>query len=78
MTSSRDAISALPVSYVMMSGTVTVDQQCVLNGLGAGQPISINFGNIMSTEFKTKGAMPKEFTLIEKSSAWHVITFLMA
>ncbi|CAE1149501.1 fimbrial protein [Serratia rhizosphaerae] len=62
MTSSRDAISALPVSYVMMSGTVTVDQQCVLNGLGAGQPISINFGNIMSTEFKTKGAMPKEFT----------------
>lgn len=58
LSSTSGVSSPTPVSYVMMSGTVTVPQNCEISP----QPVVINFGDIMSTDFKRKGEMPKNFT----------------
>jgi len=51
--------SAVPVSTVWMSGTVTVPQSCVINGGGV---ITVPFGDILSGDIATKGQMAKNFT----------------
>ncbi len=43
---------------VTMNGTVTVPQNCDISP----SPITIDFGDIMSSKFKTAGAMPDGFT----------------
>ncbi|VEA69798.1 long polar fimbrial protein LpfD [Serratia rubidaea] len=58
LSSTSGVSSPTPVSYVTMSGTVTVPQNCEISP----QPVVINFGDIMSTDFKRKGEMPKNFT----------------
>ncbi|MFI8417429.1 fimbrial protein [Serratia sp. NPDC078593] len=58
LASSPGVSSTTPVSTVTMSGTVTVPQNCEINP----QPIVIDFGDIMSSDFTTKGAMPRNFT----------------
>ncbi|MCR0997288.1 fimbrial protein [Serratia rubidaea] len=58
MSSTSGVTSPTPVSYVMMSGSVTVPQNCEISP----QPVTVNFGDIASTEFKEKGKMPKNFT----------------
>lgn len=47
--------SATPLAIVNISGTITVPQSCKIND---GQVINIEFGNILSNDFKTKGAGP--------------------
>lgn len=51
--------STTPVATVYMSGSVTVPQNCVINGGGV---ITIPFGDIMAGDITTKGAMAKNFT----------------
>lgn len=50
--------SPIIAASVQMQATVTVDQSCEINP----SPITIDFGDIMSSKFKTKGAMPDGFT----------------
>ncbi|MFZ1872060.1 MAG: fimbrial protein [Chania sp.] len=50
------------VASVYMSGTVTVPQSCEISPA----PISINLGDIMSSKFKTAGAMPDGFTPVNQ------------
>jgi type 1 fimbria pilin len=45
-----------------MSGTVTVPQSCEINP----QPVNVDFGDILASKFKTKGAKPDNFTPINK------------
>jgi type 1 fimbria pilin len=49
----------MPMSSVYMSGSVTVPQSCEIN---AGQVINVKFGNIMSNDIKTNGAIANGFT----------------
>lgn len=58
MSSTAGVSSPTPVSFVTMSGTVTVPQNCEISP----QPVIVNFGDIMSTDFKEKGKMPRGFT----------------
>lgn len=51
-----------PVASVSMAGTVTVPQRCDISP----SPITIDLGDIMSSKFKTKGAMPDGFTPVNK------------
>lgn len=62
MSSSSGVSSTTPVSSVSMSGTVTVPQNCEINP----QPVTVDFGDILSGNFKTQGAMPNGFTPINK------------
>lgn len=50
------------VASVYMSGTVTVPQSCDISPA----PITINLGDIMSSKFKTAGAMPDGFTPVNQ------------
>jgi len=50
-----------PVYTISFSGSITVPQSCEVNG---NQVITINFGNIASGNFKTKGQKPSGFTPI--------------
>lgn len=54
----QGSYSATPMSYVTMSGTVTVPQSCDIN---AGQLVSVNLNDILSSSIKTKGAIPAGF-----------------
>ncbi|CAI1038946.1 fimbrial protein [Serratia proteamaculans] len=54
-TKTPGSYSGTPLSIVNISGTVTVPQSCKIND---GQVINIEFGNILSNDFKTKGAGP--------------------
>ncbi|MHA7845542.1 fimbrial protein [Serratia sp. D1N4] len=47
---------------VTMNGSVTVPQSCDINP----SPITIDFGDIMSSQFQTAGAMPDGFTPVNK------------
>lgn len=49
----------MPMSSVYMSGSVTVPQSCEIN---AGQVINVKFGDIMSNDIKTPGAIANGFT----------------
>ena len=44
-----------PVYYIGYSGTITVPQTCTID---AGQIVTIDFGNIWSGKFKSKGEKP--------------------
>ena len=55
--------SDVPVSTVSMSGTVTVPQSCVIEP----QTVTVDFGDILTSDFQTKGAMPPRFTPHEKT-----------
>lgn len=54
--------SPTPAATVSMSGTVTVPQSCDINP----QAITINFGDIMSTAFKTAGKKPDNFNKVNQ------------
>ncbi|WP_249337103.1 fimbrial protein [Serratia plymuthica] len=54
--------SVTPVSTVMMNGVVTVPQNCEISP----QTVMIDFGDILSTDFQTKGNMPPNFTPHQK------------
>ncbi|WP_380183014.1 fimbrial protein [Kalamiella sp. sgz302252] len=49
---------------VYMSGTVTVPQSCVINP--DESQITVDFGDIFSTDFKTAGAKPDSVNIINK------------
>ncbi len=55
--------SDTPVSTISMSGTVTVPQSCEISP----QTVMVDFGDIVSTHFQTKGAMPPRFTPEERT-----------
>lgn len=55
--------SDVAVSTVSMSGTVTVPQSCEISP----QTVTVDFGDILTTDFQTKGAMPSRFTPHEKT-----------
>ncbi|WP_368926645.1 fimbrial protein [Serratia marcescens] len=55
--------SDTPVSTISMSGTVTVPQSCEISP----QTVVVDFGDIVSTHFQTKGAMPPRFTPAERT-----------
>ncbi len=55
----QGSYSSIPVSRVNMSGTVTVPQSCRIND---GQVIDVDYGTILNTALKTKGAGPEGFT----------------
>ncbi|SVK52679.1 putative fimbrial protein StiH [Acinetobacter baumannii] len=46
-----------------MSGTVTVPQSCEISP----QTVTVDFGDILTTNFQTKGAMPPRFTPEERT-----------
>ncbi len=48
-----------PLSLVNITGSVVVPQNCVIN---AGQVVTVDFGNLLSTDFKTAGQKPNGFT----------------
>jgi type 1 fimbria pilin len=62
LASTSGVKSASPVSTVTMSGTVIVPQNCDINP----QPVTVDFGDILSGSFKTKGAKPDNFTPVNK------------
>ncbi|WP_233527802.1 fimbrial protein [Serratia sp. PAMC26656] len=59
---SNGVSSVIPVSTVSMSGVVTVPQNCEISP----QTVVVDFGDILSTSFRTKGAMPPGFTPHQK------------
>lgn len=62
LSSTSGVMSPTPASSVYMSGTVTVPQSCEINP----QPVTVDFGDILVNDFKTKGMMPNNFTPINK------------
>lgn len=62
LSSTSGVTSSTPVSSVHMSGIVTVPQSCEINP----QPVSVDFGDIIANNFKTKGVKPNGFTPINK------------
>ena len=62
LSSTNGVTSPTPVSSVSMSGMVTVPQNCEINP----QPVTVNFGDILSGSFSTKGAKPAGFTPIRR------------
>ncbi|WP_197062178.1 fimbrial protein [Serratia sp. Ag2] len=62
ISSKPNSGNATPAVNVWLSGTVTVPQSCVISP----DPITINLGDIMSSKFKTAGAMPDGFTPVKQ------------
>lgn len=58
-TVSGEALGPVPMSTVTISGNVVVPQTCVIN---AGQAIVVDFGSLLSTDFKTAGQKPNGLT----------------
>ena len=54
-----DNYPGIPISQVNISGVITVPQSCEIN---SGQVINIDYGPILNTAIKTKGAKPLGFT----------------
>lgn len=59
--------SNIPMSEVVISGSITVPQGCEIN---AGQVISIDFGTLNSRDFATKGEKPDNMIPVEKNIAF--------
>lgn len=55
--------SDVPVSTISMSGTVTVPQSCEISP----QTVTVDFGDILTSNIQTKGAMPPRFTPEERT-----------
>lgn len=55
----NDPLGPYPLSEVHASGTVVVPQNCTIN---AGQTITVDFGTMMSSSFKTAGEKPTGMT----------------
>ena len=49
-------VEGAPVANIIVNGTITVPQTCTIN---AGQIITVDFGDIWSGKFKTKGQKPE-------------------
>lgn len=62
LSSTSGVASTTPVSTVSMNGTVIVPQNCDINP----QPVTVEFGDILASNFTTRGAMPKNFTRVTK------------
>lgn len=58
-TNPGDALGPYPISQVNLSGSVVVPQNCTIN---AGQVITVDFGTMMSSSFKTAGEKPTGMT----------------
>lgn len=58
-TVSGEAPGPQPMSVINITGNVVVPQNCVIN---AGQVVTVDFGNLLSTDFKTAGQKPNGFT----------------
>lgn len=58
-TVSGEAPGPQPMSLVNITGSIVVPQNCVIN---AGQVVTVDFGNLLSTDFKTAGQKPNGFT----------------
>lgn len=52
-----------PIYYIGYSGTITAPQSCTLD---AGQIVTIDFGNIWSAKFNTKGQKPNGVNPVTK------------
>lgn len=57
-------IGPYPITSVYLSGSVNVPQSCIIN---AGDIISIDFGQILSGDFKEKGQIPTGHTAVPVS-----------
>lgn len=62
LSSTSGVTSTRPVSTVTMSGTVIVPQKCDINP----QPVTVDFGDILSGSFTRKGAMPDNFAKVTR------------
>lgn len=62
ISSKPNSGNSTPAVKVMLSGTVTVAQSCNISP----DPITIDFGDIMSSKFKTPGAKPDGFLPVTK------------
>ncbi|WP_071788793.1 fimbrial protein [Franconibacter pulveris 601] len=58
-TSPGEAFGPYPLSEVHLSGSVVVPQNCTIN---AGQTITVDFGTMMNSSFKTAGEKPTGMT----------------
>ncbi|MDA3131347.1 fimbrial protein [Atlantibacter subterranea] len=58
-TTPNDPIGPVALSVVSISGNVVVPQNCVIN---AGQTVVVDFGTLLSADFKTAGQKPNGFT----------------
>ncbi|WP_313047824.1 fimbrial protein [Atlantibacter subterraneus] len=54
-----EPLGPVPMSIVTISGNVVVPQNCVIN---AGQTVLVDFGTLLSADFKTAGQKPNGFT----------------
>lgn len=58
-TNPGDALGPYPMTEVHLSGSVVVPQNCTIN---AGQVITVDFGTMLSSSFKTAGEKPTGMT----------------
>lgn len=58
-TRTKGSYSSVPLSTVSVTAHVVVPQTCKIND---GQVINVDFGTLMNTDIKTKGAVPTGFT----------------
>ncbi|EML2066298.1 fimbrial protein [Enterobacter asburiae] len=63
----KSSYPSQPIARVIISGTITVPQTCKIND---GQIINIDYGKIMASAMKTKGAAPKGFTAVTTQVAY--------
>ncbi|MDK9363417.1 fimbrial protein [Lelliottia wanjuensis] len=67
-TGSCDAASAQLVSNIWLSGSLSAPLSCTIN---EGSTIEVDFGNIVSKQFKVKGVMPQGYTLKNVDISYH-------